>query len=101
MDYEEEQKGELEVLESIYEGELTGKRRKKKFYRQKCQCTTIYKHGILTVSCECPLPPFLAPAVISAESPRSFTIPVRSEKLNEEEEEDGLYVMLKFTHTEK
>ncbi len=24
MDYEEEQKGELEVLESIYEGELNG-----------------------------------------------------------------------------
>lgn len=62
MDYEEEQQGELEALESIYEGEVT---------------------------------------VLSAEKPRAFTIPVRSEKLNEEEDEDGLYVLLRFTHTDR
>ena len=44
---------------------------------------------------------YIFPPVLSSSFPRSFLIPVRSEKLNEEEEEDGLSVTLKFTHTQR
>jgi len=60
MDYLEEQRGELEALESIYENELS---------------------------------------VLSSEPPISFTIPVRSERFNEEGGEEQLWILLKFTYT--
>lgn len=80
MDYKEEQKGEIEALESIYYGDVTGK------------LAFLYHISFIIKYC------FLT--VIASEPHYKFSIPIKSEAY-EPSSENGLSCELVFTYLPK
>ena len=98
MDYREEQVGEIEALTSIYEGEIQGRHKAK----------WVDMTGVVSFTSVIVLDFFISPYPpnsVLAESPHHvFTMPVKTEGYdldNDDGDSEGLYVLLKFSYTEK
>ena len=100
MDYREEQVGEIEALTSIYEGEIQGKH-----LTSRCQNGVCYgsiplttRLSYLNLSSKA-----IFPCPVLEESPlHVFTMPVKTEGYDPDDGDcEGLYVLLKFSYTEK